>query len=65
MSQSARVLLAMVATLFGAIVGIVAGILVVVDGGSLASAVVLGGAGFAGASVFALTVIAFVFGFRQ
>ncbi|WP_228003221.1 hypothetical protein [Nocardia australiensis] len=65
MSQSVRVLLMLIATLFGVIVGIIAGILTVVDGGSLASAVVTGAAGSAGASVFALTVIAFLFGFRQ
>ncbi|MGV9613247.1 hypothetical protein [Nocardia xishanensis] len=65
MSQPVRVLLTLIATLFGVIVGIIAGILTVVDGGSLASAVTLGGAGCAGASIFALTVIAFLFGFRQ
>lgn len=65
MSQSARVLLALVAILFGVIVGMIAGVLVMVDGGSLASAIALGGTGCAGASVFALTVIAFLFGFRQ
>ncbi|MGW4330341.1 hypothetical protein ACWEKR_31180 [Nocardia sp. NPDC004573] len=65
MSQSVRVLLMLIAALFGLIVGIIAGILTVVDGGSLSSAVVHGGTGCAGASVFALTVIAFLFGFRQ
>ncbi|WP_306360000.1 hypothetical protein [Nocardia sp. CC227C] len=65
MSQSVRVLLMLIATLFGVIVGLIAGILTVVDGGSLSSAVVHGAAGCAGASVFALTIIAFLFGFRQ
>lgn len=64
MSRSVRVLLMLVAALFGVIVGIIAGILTVVDGGSLAAAVALGAAGCAAASVFALKVIGFVFGVR-
>ncbi|MFD6161289.1 hypothetical protein ACFWF7_22420 [Nocardia sp. NPDC060256] len=65
MSHTVRVLLILVATLSGALVGIIAGILTVVDGGSLPSALFHGAAGCAGATVFAFAVIKFWLGLRQ
>ncbi|CAM4528358.1 hypothetical protein NONI108955_44580 [Nocardia ninae] len=64
MSRSVRVLLMLVATLFGVIAGIVAGILTVVDGGSLAAAAAFGAAGCATATLVALKMIRFVFEVR-
>lgn len=62
MSQSVRVLLMVVAILVGVIVGVAAGILAVVDGASLATAVLRGSGAFGAASVLVLTLIIFVVG---